>query len=93
VTEGIQMAEIIISVALAIALGILAGLFFVWLRSRYGLTERTYSIHGVVGLAGMAVVFLIDRHRNYQFNVSGIYLIVLLLMPRFVKFKPSKPSE
>jgi hypothetical protein len=84
------MPSIAISMAVAVGLAVLAGTFLAWLRARYGPTERTYVIYGVPALLGGVAIFLMDRYRHYQFNVLGIYIIVLLLTPRFVKFKPTK---
>ncbi len=86
------MPGLAISIAVAVGLAVLAGTFLAWLLARYGPTERTYVIYGVPALLGAAVIFLMDRYRHYQFNLLGIYLLVLLLTPRFVKFKPTNPK-
>ena len=75
------MSVTTVSIAAALATGVLVGYCLIWLRARYGETERTYLMYAVPMLGAFAAFACVDLQRRSVLNLTGFYLIALLFTP------------
>jgi F0F1-type ATP synthase assembly protein I len=78
------MSVTTVSIAAVLATGVLVGFCLVWLRARYGETERTYLIYAVPMLGACAAFTYVDFQRRSVLNLTGFYLIALAFTPPVV---------
>ena len=74
----------LVSALAALVLGILAGGFAVWSRSRYGETEKRYLIQGVAALACVGILLYVDLRHHIYWSV-GIFIVVYFSTGRLIR--------